>query len=91
MTNRKLLDKLKALTKGAEQADKEHIKKLRKVLKKLKKRQRELSDALGETDNDCDRQKIDQEITVLRLQRLKGLEVYKKLKEERKSKGKTPR
>jgi putative component of toxin-antitoxin plasmid stabilization module len=86
MTNTKLLDKLTALTKNADNADKEHIKKLHKVLKKLKKRQHKLADSLKEIDkhSDGDRQKIEQEISVLRLQRQKGSEVYKQLKKERK-------
>jgi hypothetical protein len=83
MTNSKLLDKLKALTKNADNADKEHIKKLHKVLKKLKKRQQKLAEDLKEVDNDSGRQNIEQEINVLRLQRQKGVEVYKQLKKER--------
>ena len=84
MTNSKLLDKLKALTKNAENADKEHIKKLHKVLKKLKKRQHQLADGLKDIDNDHDREKFEQEINVLRLQRQKGVGVYKQLKKKRK-------
>jgi hypothetical protein len=84
MTNSKLLDKLKALTKNADNANKEHIRKLHKVLKKLKKRQQTLAESLKNADNGHDRQKIEQEIKVLRLQRQKGVEVYKQLKRERK-------
>ena len=83
MTNAKLLDKLRALTKNADSVDKEHIKKLRKVLDKLKKRQHKLSDGLADLDSDHDRQKVEQEIMVLKLQRQKGVDVYKKLKQER--------
>jgi hypothetical protein len=83
MTNSKLLDKLKALTKNADSADKEHIKKLHKVLKKLKKQQHKLAESLKEVDSDSGRQKIEQEINVLQLQRQKGVEVYKQLKKER--------
>jgi hypothetical protein len=84
MTNSKLLDKLKALTKNADNANKEHIRKLHKVLKKLKKRQQTLAESLNDVHNDHDRQKVEQEIKVLRLQRQKGVEVYKQLKKERK-------
>jgi hypothetical protein len=83
MTNSKLLDKLKALTKNADNANKEHIRKLHKVLKKLKKRQQTLAESLNDVHNDHDRQKVEQEIKVLRLQRQKGVEVYKQLKNER--------
>ena len=84
MANSKLLHKLKALTKNADNADKEHIKKLHKVLKKLKKRQHQLTDSLQDIDNDHDREKFEQEINVLRLQRQKGVGVYKQLKKARK-------
>ena len=83
MSNSKLLDKLKALTKNADNANKEHIRKLHKVLKKLKKRQQTLTESLNDVDNDHDRHKVEQEIKVLRLQRQKGVEVYKQLKKER--------
>ena len=84
MTNSKLLEKLRNLTKNASNVDEEHIKKLRKVLHKLKKRQQKLADERQEAENEHDRQKIDQEIEVLTLQRKKGVEVYKQLKKEHK-------
>jgi hypothetical protein len=80
MTNAKLLEKLRNLTKNTEKADKEHIKKLRKVLHKLKKRKQKLADDLKEVGDDHDRQRIEQEIEVLQLQRKKGVEIYKRLK-----------
>ena len=83
MTNGKLVEKLRNLTNNANNVDKEHIKKLRNVLRKLKKRQHKLADQRQEAENDHDRQKIDQEIEVLQLQRTKGVEVYKRLKKER--------
>lgn len=84
MKNSKLLDKLKALTKDADNTNKEHIKKLHKVLKKLKKRQQMLAASLENMDSSDERQKVEQEIKVLQLQRQKGVEVYKQLKKERK-------
>ena len=84
MKNSKLLDKLKALTKDADNTNKEHIKKLHKVLKKLKKRQQMLAASLEHMDSSDERQKVEQEIKVLQLQRQKGVEVYKQLKKERK-------
>lgn len=89
MTNSKLLDKLRALTQNADNADKEHIKKLRKVLHKLKKRQHKLADDLKDLDSDHDRQKIEQEIKVLQLQRQKGAAVYKQLKKAREERKKS--
>ncbi|MCB1688543.1 MAG: hypothetical protein KDI33_08660 [Halioglobus sp.] len=84
MTSAKLFEKLRSLTRDAKNVDKEHIKKLRKVLRKLKKRQQKLAEECEAAANDHDRQKIEQEIEVLKLQRTKGVEVYKRLKKERK-------
>ena len=84
MKNSKLLDKLKALTKNTDNTNKEHIKKLHKVLKKLKKRQQMLAASLENMDSSDERQKVEQEIKVLQLQRQKGVEIYKQLKKERK-------
>jgi excinuclease UvrABC helicase subunit UvrB len=84
MTNAKLFEKLRNLTKNTKNVDKEHIKSLRKVLRKLKTRQHELADECQAAENDHDRQKIEQDIEVLKLQRKKGVEVYKRLKKERK-------
>ena len=46
MKSAKLLEKLRNLTNETEKVDEEHIKKLRKVLHKLKKRQQKLADEL---------------------------------------------
>jgi lysophospholipid acyltransferase (LPLAT)-like uncharacterized protein len=81
MTNAKLFEKLGALLEIGDDADKKHIKKLRKVLQKLKKRQKELVAALEGTEGKHERRKIEQEIEVLKLQRKKGVKVYKRLKQ----------
>lgn len=80
MKNEKLLDKLGGLLESSEKADAKHIKKLRKVLQKLKKRQQELAAKLENTEGEHDRRRINQEIEVLKLQRKKGAVVYKTLK-----------
>ena len=85
MTNAELFAKLRTLIEDASNADKKHIKKLRKVLRKLKHRQNELRDSLEGTDNLQTRRKIEQEMEVLTLQRGKGVEIYKQLKQARKS------
>jgi peptidoglycan hydrolase CwlO-like protein len=85
MTNAELFAKLRTLIEDASNADKKHIKKLRKVLRKLKHRQNELRDSLEGTDNLQTRRKIEQEMKVLTLQRGKGVEIYKHLKQSRKS------
>jgi translation elongation factor EF-1alpha len=81
MTNDKLFEKLGALLETRGDADKKHIKKLRKVLQKLKKSQKELYVSLDEIDDEHERRKIKQDIEVLKLQRQKGVKVYKELKQ----------
>jgi hypothetical protein len=81
MTNAKLFEKLGALLEIGDDADKKHIKKLRKVLHKLKKRQKELVASLEGTEGQHERRKIEQEVEVLKLQRKKGVKVYKRLKQ----------
>jgi len=85
MTNAKLFAKLHALIEDATHADKKHMRKLRKVLRKLKGRQHDLRESLESTDNLQERRKIEQEIEVITLQRGKGVEIYKQLKQARKS------
>lgn len=81
MKNAKLFKKLRKLITNTDNSDKEHIEKLRKVLHKLKKRQRKLAEHLQNIDSETERQKIEQEIEVLKLQRKKGVAVYKQLKQ----------
>ena len=94
MTNAKLFARLRTLIEDARDADKKHIKKLRKVLRKLKERQNELRHKLEDedVDNQLERQKIEQEVAVISLQRGKGVEIYKQLKDARKKRkeGKAP-
>lgn len=85
MSNAKLFAKLRKLIEDANDPDKKHIKKLRKVLHKLKERQHELRDSLDGIDSAQERQRVEQEIEVITLQRRKGAEVYKQLKEIRKT------
>jgi hypothetical protein len=80
MTNAKLFEKLGALLETSDDADKKHIKKLRKVLHKLKRRQKELVAGLEGVEGQHERRKVEQEIEVLKLQRKKGVKVYKRLK-----------
>jgi hypothetical protein len=80
MTNEKLLKKLGRLLETSENANAEHIKKLRKVLHKLKNRQKELKAKLEQAGGEHERRKLNQEIEVLKLQRKKGVAVYKSIK-----------
>jgi TolA-binding protein len=92
MTNAKLFARLRTLIEDTRDADKKHIKKLRKVLRRLKERQRELREELEDVDTQSQRQRIEQELAVISLQRGKGVEVYRQLKAARKNRkaGKSP-
>ena len=83
MKSKKLLEKLNTLLGTGESADKEHIKKLRKVLKTLKEKQTILQEKLEEAEGDHERRKIKQKIEVIQRQRQKGVEVYKAMKDSR--------
>lgn len=83
MTNAKLFEKLLSLVAQVDRTDKKHIKKLRKVLHKLKDRQRELQEKLEQSDSSQEQARIQQEIDVIKLQREKGAEVYQRIKQER--------
>ncbi len=83
MKSKKLLQKLNSLMGLNENADQAQVKQLRKVLKSLKKRQDELKDKLESADAEQERRKLQQKIDVIQLQREKGVEVYKNLKQAR--------
>lgn len=83
MKSKKLLGKLNSLLGLGEDADKEHIKKLRKVLKTLKEKQTTLQAKLDNAQGDHERRKLKQKIDVIQRQREKGVEVYKTIKEAR--------
>jgi hypothetical protein len=80
MNTAKLFQKLSMLLEDTESADEKHIKKLRKVLQKLKKKQKALQESLENAEGEQGRRKIKHDIEVLKLQRKKGVRVYKALK-----------
>ena len=82
MTNTQLFEKLGSLLDKSEDADKRHVKKLRKVLRQLKKNQKALESSLEGIDARHERRKIAQDIEVLEMQRKKGIKVYKSLKKK---------
>lgn len=87
MTNAGLMEKLRNLIDNAKDADKKHIRKLRKVLRKLKHRQIALHEELEAAVDPRKRRQLEQEIAVIELQRGKGVGVYKQLKTARKMSG----
>ena len=83
MKARKLLKKLNVLVGLGEDASKEEIRKLRKVLKALKEKQDELKAKLDTAEGEHERCKIKQQLEVIQQQRKRGVEVYQSLKEAR--------
>ena len=80
MTNATLYEKPGKLPNVGTDADKKHIKTLRKVLQKLKKNQKQLVASLQQAEGKHQRRKIKQDIEVIKVQRKKGVKVYKELK-----------
>jgi hypothetical protein len=56
------------------------IKKLRKTIKALKEKQKELEKRLRRTEGKHARERLQQKIEVLKAQRRKGADLYKRLK-----------
>jgi uncharacterized protein YycO len=81
MTRKKLLKKLQSLLDKSDDAKKQDIKKLHKVVKELKQKQKHLEQRLEDTEDEKERSKLQQNIEVIKLQRKKGVTVYRHLKE----------
>ncbi|MEP1472443.1 MAG: hypothetical protein ABJK20_17100 [Halieaceae bacterium] len=83
MKIKKHLDKLSRLLGQDDGIDRDQLKKLRKVLKALKSDQEKLQAKLAEAEGEHERRKLGQKLEVIRLQREKGVEVYRTLKASR--------
>ena len=83
MTRKKLLKKLQSLLDKSDDAKKQDIKKLHKVVKELKQKQKHLEHRLDDTQDEKERSRLLKDIEVIQLQRKKGAAVYRRLKEER--------
>lgn len=81
MKTMKLIAKVQRLLQAAPQDSK--LKKLRKTVKALKEKQEDLEHKLKGTRGKHSRERLRQKIDVLRAQRLKGAEAYRRLKAER--------
>ncbi len=85
MKTTRLIEKFqKLVSKSPEETP---IKKLHKTVKALKNKQKELEMRLKRTEDKHVRQRLKQKIDVLRVQRRKGIDLYKTLKAERDKEG----
>ena len=80
MKTKNLLLKLQELMKRP--AEETPVEKLYKTVMALKKKQKKLEKKLKRTEGKHARRRLKQKIEVLRVQRRKGVELYKKLKAE---------
>lgn len=76
----KLLHKLQALFNTDKHKKRQHIEELKKILLKLKKKERKITHALQQTDEDCVIKHYQTELEIIRIQRKKGIDVLHQLK-----------
>ncbi len=76
----KLLHKLQALFNTDKHKKRQHIEELKKILLKLKKKERKITHALQQTDEDCVIKHYQTELEIIRVQRKKGIDVLHQLK-----------
>ncbi|HEY8160122.1 MAG TPA: hypothetical protein VIF10_15610 [Methylobacter sp.] len=81
----KLLHKLQAFFDTEKYKKRQHIQELKKILLKLKKKERKITHALQQTDDDCLIRHYQTELEIIRIQRKKGIEVLHHLKKLKKT------
>ncbi|MBL6987181.1 MAG: hypothetical protein ISR72_09125 [Methylobacter sp.] len=81
----KLLHKLQAFFDTNTHKKREHIEELKKILLKLKKKERKITHSLEQTDDECLIKHYQTELEIIRVQRKKGIEVLQLLKERKKN------
>jgi len=82
MKSHKLLKKLKRFMSAEKRDQIAQRDSLKVLLKKLRKRRNALRDALKEADGKSDRQRIKEKITILNVQRKKGVALLKQLQDK---------
>ncbi len=83
MKTSKLLVKLGALVETADDLDKQHLKKLCKVIRALKEKQKKIENELKQEADEAKRARLQRSIEVIRSQRKKGCESYAAMKQAR--------
>lgn len=80
----KLFHKLQAFFDTEKHRNWRHIQELKKILLKLKKKERRITQALQKADDDCLTRHYQTELEIIRVQRKKGIEVLHHLKKQNK-------
>ncbi|HEY8218695.1 MAG TPA: hypothetical protein VIF86_01205 [Methylobacter sp.] len=76
----KLLHQLQALFDTEKHKKRHHIQELKKILLKLKKKERTITQALQQANDNCLKRHYQTELEIIRVQRKKGIEVLHHLK-----------
>lgn len=79
MKTEKFLHKLQAFFDTDSHNKRKHIQELKKVLIKLKKKERKIGYSLLQADDDCFIKQYQTELEIIRIQRKKGIEVLQQL------------
>ena len=85
MKSQKLLKKLKRFMSAEKREQIAQRDSLKKLLKKLRKRRDALETALKEADSKSERQRIQEKLTILNVQRKKGLVLLQQLQDQQKT------
>jgi hypothetical protein len=81
----KLFHKLQAFFDTEKHKQRRHVQELKKILLKLKKKERKIVYALQHADDDCLIRHYQTELEIIRVQRKKGVEVLHHLKKTKKT------
>jgi hypothetical protein len=85
MIAKKFLHQLQAFFATDSHKKRQHIQALKKILLKLKKKERKIACTLLQADDDCLIKLYQTELEIIRVQRKKGIEVLQQLMEPKKS------
>ena len=85
MKTGKFLHKLQAFFDLDSHKKRQHIQELKKILIKLKKKERKIASTLLQTDDDCLIKLYQTELEIIWIQRKKGIELLQQLIERTKS------
>ncbi len=79
----KLFHKLRAFFDTDKHKKRQHIEELKKILLKLKKKERKIAHLLQQTGDDCLKKHYQTELEIIRVQRKKGIDVLQQLKKRK--------
>jgi len=79
MSKKKLLEKLQTFFAADQQEKVKHTAKIKKILKKLKQKERKIQQKLDDCVNTDEAVELQQELDIIYAQRMKGVKVVKAL------------